>query len=47
MIRYAGLGIAWKGFPKVRETADALANHDFKSILYFQGYNDQDIITNL
>ncbi len=47
MIRYAGLGIAWKGFPKVRETADALANHDFKSILYFQGYNDEDIITNL
>ena len=44
MIRYAGLGIAWKGFPKVRETADALANHNFKSILYFQGYNDEDII---
>ena len=37
MIRYAGLGIAWKGFPKVRESADVVANHNFKSILYFQG----------
>ena len=47
MIRYAGLGIAWKGFPKVKKVADVLANHNFKSILYFQGYSDKDIIANL
>ena len=47
MIRYAGLGIAWKGFPKVREVADVVANYNFKSILYFQGYSDIDIISNL
>ena len=47
MIRYAGLGIAWKGFPKVRNVADVLANHNFKSILYFQGYSDNDIISTL
>ena len=41
MIRYANLGIAWKGFPKVRKTADALANYNFKSILYFQGYKEK------
>ncbi|MBF95859.1 MAG: Phosphoserine phosphatase [Alphaproteobacteria bacterium MarineAlpha9_Bin4] len=44
MIKFASLGIAWKGFPKVNKVADALANYSFKSILYFQGYNDKEIV---
>ena len=44
MIKYASLGIAWQGFPKVMEVADVLARYNFKSILYFQGYTDKDII---
>ncbi len=43
MIKYASLGIAWNGFPKVKKAADVLANYNFKSILYFQGYSDSDI----
>jgi phosphoserine phosphatase len=43
MIKYAGLGVAWNGFPKVKKAADVLANYNFKSILYFQGYSDRDI----
>ena len=43
MIKYASLGIAWNGFPKVKKAADVLANYNFKSILYFQGYSDRDI----
>ncbi|RPH07538.1 MAG: phosphoserine phosphatase SerB [Alphaproteobacteria bacterium TMED93] len=43
MIKYAGLGIAWNGFPKVKNMADVLAGYDFKSILYFQGYSREDI----
>ena len=46
MIRYAGIGIAWKGFPKVRSAADVVVNHNFKSILYFQGYSDLEIASN-
>ena len=44
MIKYASLGVAWNGFPKVKKVADVLANYDFKSILYFQGYSDKDIM---
>ena len=43
MIKYASLGIAWNGFPKVKKAADVLASYDFKSVLYFQGYCDNDI----
>ena len=44
MIRFADLGISWKGFPNVNKAADAIANYNFKSILYFQGYSDDEII---
>ncbi len=44
MIKFASMGISWKGFPKVNKVANALANYSFKSILYFQGYSDKDII---
>ena len=44
MIKYASLGIAWRGFPKVMEAADVLARYNFKSVLYFQGYTDKDIV---
>ena len=44
MIRFASLGVSWKGFPKVNKAADALVAHSFKSILYFQGYSDEEII---
>ncbi len=43
MISFAGLGVAWRAYPKVREIADVSINLDFKSILYFQGYEDKDI----
>ena len=43
MIKYASLGIAWNGFPKVKNMADVLAGYDFKSILYFQGYSNEEI----
>ncbi len=44
MIKFASMGISWKGYPKVNKVANALANYSFKSILYFQGYSDKDII---
>ncbi len=44
MIKFANLGIAWNGFPKVKKVADVIANYKFKSILYFQGYKDKDIL---
>ena len=43
MISYANIGIAWKGYPKVKKIADVLLNYNFKSVLYFQGYSDKDI----
>ncbi len=45
MIKFSGLGISWKGFPKVNIAADAIANNNFKSMLYFQGYMESEIIT--
>ncbi len=44
MISFAELGIAWKAYPVVQEKAKFLVNYDFKSILYFQGYKDEEII---
>ena len=43
MIKYASLGVAWNGFPKVKKAADVLANYNFKSVLYFQGYKAIEI----
>ena len=45
MIKFSGLGISWKGFPKVNIAADAIAKNNFKSMLYFQGYRESEIIT--
>ena len=45
MINFSGLGISWRGFPKVNKAADAIASHSFKSVLYFQGYSDKDIVS--
>ena len=45
MIKYSGLGVAWKGFPNVNKIADARASYTFKSILYFQGYSDKEILS--
>ena len=47
MIKYAGLGIAWKAYPKVKEIADLSLNKRFKSILYLQGYTDKEITNKL
>ena len=44
MIKYAGLGIGWNPYPKVSKVADISIGKEFKSILYFQGYNDKEII---
>ncbi len=43
IIKFASLGIAWKGFPNVKKKADVMINNSFKSILYFQGYDDKQI----
>lgn len=43
MIKYASLGLAWKAYKKVKERANASINLNFKSILYFQGYSDNEI----
>ena len=46
MIKFAGLGIGWNCYPKVSIVADVSIGKTFKSILYFQGYNDKEIISN-
>ncbi|MAH89347.1 MAG: phosphoserine phosphatase SerB [Pelagibacterales bacterium] len=46
MIKFAGLGIGWNAYPKVKKIADTSIGQRFKSILYFQGYSDKDIISN-
>ncbi len=43
MIKYAGLGVGWNAYPKVRKIADVCIGLNFKSILYFQGYCDKEI----
>jgi phosphoserine phosphatase len=47
MIDYAGLGIAWKAYPKVKKAADLSLNKTFKNILYIQGYTDKEITSKL
>ena len=44
MIKYSGLGIAWNAFKKVKLAADVNIGLNFKSILYFQGYTDKEIL---
>jgi phosphoserine phosphatase len=44
MIKFAGLGVAWNSYPKVRKAADVSIGLKFKSLLYFQGYSDKEIV---
>ncbi len=44
MIKYSGLGIAWNGYEKVKLAADVNISLNFKSLLYFQGYSDKEIL---
>ena len=45
MIKFAGLGIGWNSYPKVNKVADVAIGKLFKSILYFQGYSDKEIVS--
>ena len=44
MIKFAGLGVAWKAYEQVKLVADVSIKFNFKSLLYFQGYFDKEII---
>ncbi len=45
MLAEAGLGVAYYGKPVVQAAAAAAINHtDLTTLLYFQGYRDQDLI---
>lgn len=45
MIEAAGLGIAYRGKPALRAATDVHINHtDLRTVLYFQGYSDADIV---
>ena len=44
MIKYSGLGVAWNAYEKVKLAADVSIGLNFKSLLYFQGYTDKEIL---
>ena len=44
MIKYSGLGVAWNAYKKVELAADVSIKFSFKSLLYFQGYTDKEIL---
>tara|TARA_B100001121_G_scaffold276239_1_gene265373 strand:- start:11 stop:910 length:900 start_codon:yes stop_codon:yes gene_type:complete len=44
MIKFSGLGVAWNAYEKVRLAADVNIGSSFKSLLYFQGYTDKEIL---
>ena len=44
MINHSSLGIAWRGYPKVREVADITLKKNFSSLLYFQGFKEKEFI---
>ena len=44
MIKYSGLGVAWNAYEKVKLAADISIKFSFKSLLYFQGYTDEEIL---
>ena len=44
MIKYSGLGVAWNAYEKVSLAADVSMGFSFKSLLYFQGYTDKEIL---
>ncbi len=46
MVRSAGLGVAYRGKPLLREVADARIDHcDLTALLYFQGYRAEEFVT--
>lgn len=46
MVRAAGLGVAYRGKPPLREVADAHIDHgDLTALLYFQGYRADEFVT--
>ena len=45
MIKFSGLGVAWNAYDKVKKAADVSIGFNFKSLLYFQGYNDKEIVS--
>ena len=44
MIKFSGLGVAWNAYERVRLAADVSIGFNFKSLLYFQGYTDKEIL---
>jgi phosphoserine phosphatase len=44
MIKHSGLGVAWNAYEKVRIAADVSIGFSFKSLLYFQGFSDKEIL---
>ena len=44
MIKHSGLGVAWNAYQKVKLAADVSIGLNFKSLLYFQGFTDKEII---
>ncbi len=46
MVKAAGLGVAYRGKPLLREVADARIDHgDLTALLYFQGYRAEEFVT--
>lgn len=46
MVRAAGLGVAYRGKPLLRDAADACIDHsDLTALLYFQGYRAEEFVT--
>ena len=46
MLKYSSLGVAWRAYPKVKNIAEVSLSTSLKSILFFQGYKEKDIINN-
>ena len=44
MIKYSNLGVAWNAYEKVKTAADVSIGLNFRSLLYFQGYADKEIL---
>ncbi len=45
MVKYSGLGVAWNAYEKVKHAADVSIGLNFKSLLYFQGFTDKEILS--
>ncbi len=45
MLKWAGLGVAYRAKPAVAAEADARVNHtDLTALLYFQGYTREEFV---